>query len=300
MVKLTSNLTTKELILVFISLVVVIFSAGIIGYNIGTGRISFDAQSNRLLNKKDLQTAFYTITSNFNGTINEDAILNEGIKGMVFGLQDKNSFYLYLNEYNQITKAHADPDLIYKKLNKTYGYLKISQFAPSLEKKFTNILKTINKDDPKKLIIDLRDNPGGDGDSEIFLANQFLHSEIISQEEYKDQSLNSIYSAKGNPSLPDISLIILINSNTASAAEIFTAAIQDNKRGIVVGEKSYGKGTIGRYYELPNGAAIHLTVGKWLTPNDQWIHKKGITPDYLIKDDLSTTTDEILQKAETL
>jgi len=92
-------------------------------------------------------------------------------------------------------------------------------------------------------------------------------------------------------------LIVLVNSDTASAAEIVTAALQQNNRAKVIGEKTFGKGVSGSFFELGDGSAMDLTIAKWFTPKGDWVGGTGITPDVSIEDDLKNGEDTILKKA---
>ena len=94
--------------------------------------------------------------------------------------------------------------------------------------------------------------------------------------------------------------MILVNGNTASASEIVTAAVQDNKGGKIVGTRTYGKGVVQSTDQLDDGSALELTILQYFSPNGHAIHKKGIKPDYVVKDDPKTKKDEQLEKAEGL
>jgi carboxyl-terminal processing protease len=100
--------------------------------------------------------------------------------------------------------------------------------------------------------------------------------------------------------LTDIPLVVLINKGSASAAEITAGAIKDNKRGKLVGETSFGKGSVQTPEELPGGASVHITTGKWMTPNGDWIHKIGIKPDVVVAMDVDTEASKDAQLAKAI
>ena len=193
------------------------------------------------------------------------------------------------------------PTLTYKSLSNGIGILKVYHFNPDLKAEFMKIAPQITLDQTKKLIIDLRNNGGGIVGMDTFLADQFVSSGILNQEIYKDTSLSRSIRASGNAQYQDLKLILLVNHETASAAEIFTAAIHDNNRGQIIGETTYGKGVFTSIYELPDGSAIQLTTGHWLTPKGVSIDKIGIKPDLELKDEIINAQDIIYNKAvETL
>ena len=151
---------------------------------------------------------------------------------------------------------------------------------PDLEKDFTDIAAKIKKDSIKKLIIDLRNNTGGESGTAVFLADQFVTNGILERERYKQDNKEIVKKASGHAPFTSLNLVLLVNKQTASEAEVFTAAIQENNRGKIAGEQTFGKGIASSFFELKDGSAIRLTTGKWLTPNGNWIgDSHGITPD---------------------
>ena len=149
---------------------------------------------------------------------------------------------------------------------------------------------------PESIILDLRNNPGGFLEGARFIASEFLSSGVVViQEDGKGNKDEFRVNRQGR--LTNLPLVVLINKGSASASEIVAGAIQDLKRGKVVGEQSFGKGTIQDSLELPEGTGLHITIAKWLTPNGRWIHEKGLTPDEVIKPSDDPEIDLQLDKA---
>lgn len=151
--------------------------------------------------------------------------------------------------------------------------------------------------------MDLRNNPGGFLQGSVFIGSEFLDSGVIVQQ---DSGVNGkeIYQVDRKGSLLTDPLVVLINNGSASASEIVAGALQDTKRAKIVGEKSFGKGTVQEAEDLAGGAGLHITVSRWLLPSGRSIDKEGITPDIEVKvpeEEKDDTKDLQLQKAiETL
>ena len=123
----------------------------------------------------------------------------------------------------------------------------------------------------------MRNNPGGLLSSSVYLASEFVGGTIVKQEA-ADGSVESL-AASRTGKMQKTKLVVLVNEGSASAAEIFAGAIQDKGRGKIIGQKSFGKGTVQDVVDLPGGAGLHITVAKWLTPKGNSIHGEGIKPD---------------------
>lgn len=130
----------------------------------------------------------------------------------------------------------------------------------------------------KGLVFDLRNNPGGYLDSSVFIASEFLkNGKVVTQTNSDGTKEDYMVNRKGK--LTDIPMVVLINKGSASAAEIVAGALKDYKRATVVGEVSFGKGSVQSPQELSGGSSLHVTTGKWLLPNGDWINKKGVSPN---------------------
>lgn len=163
------------------------------------------------------------------------------------------------------------------------GYMRISQFntksedgSHSTSTEFEEGLKKLQDEGSKRLIIDLRDNPGGVLTEVCSVADRLLPEGIITYIEDKNGRRKDYNS---DADYTDIPLVVLINGNSASASEVLTGALKDYGRATVVGEKSFGKGIVQDVYTLPGGAGISLTTSKYYTPNGICIHEIGIEPD---------------------
>jgi carboxyl-terminal processing protease len=162
------------------------------------------------------------------------------------------------------------------------GYLKISRFgdhkSEDWNKAVSDILIEHNRNPLAGVVFDLRNNPGGYLDGSVYIASEFISSGTIVSQKNSDGSVQNLrVNRKGR--LTDIPLVVLINKGSASAAEIVSGALKDYKRAKVVGETSFGKGSVQTPYELTQGASVHITTGKWLLPNGDSISEKGISPD---------------------
>lgn len=185
------------------------------------------------------------------------------------------------------------------KNNKKIALIKIIQFGDKTYDEWNKAVNEIRKKWEKKevngLILDLRDNPGGYLDGAVYLAEEFLPlgKLIVKQESTTIKSKN--YYVLRHGQLKDIPLVIIINKGSASASEILAGSLRDHKRAKLVGEKTFGKGSVQEALDLDEGAGLHLTVAKWVLPNGDWINNKGIEPEIKVElklDEENTLTRE--------
>ncbi|MCL5795804.1 MAG: S41 family peptidase [Patescibacteria group bacterium] len=178
-------------------------------------------------------------------------------------------------------------------------YIKIRQFGDDTTGLLQKAADFAIKNNSQAVIIDLRNNPGGYVTSAQDLASLFLDNKVVVKEKQKDNSVQELKTTL-IPRLKDKKLTVLINGGSASASEIFAGAIQDYQRGILVGEKSFGKGSVQSLVSLKDGSEVRITIAKWLTPNNRAIDKEGIKPDIEVKlteDDQNNNRDPQLDRA---
>lgn len=169
-----------------------------------------------------------------------------------------------------------------KILDNKVGYIRITQFNEPTDDEFEKSLQGLEKQGIEALIIDLRNNPGGLLESAVEIAGKFLpRNEMVVYTEGR-QVERHIYSAKGNERHPNYPIVVLINGGSASGSEIVAGALQDLKRAVILGETSFGKGSVQSVLPLPDGSAIRLTTAKYYTPGRKVIHEKGVTPDIVV------------------
>lgn len=202
-----------------------------------------------------------------------------------------------------ITRAEIEIKSISQKvpenitMPKDISYIRLSSFiSRNASKEFADILT--NSPDKKAFIIDLRSNPGGLLSNAIFISDMFLDGGAIVSTVDRDGYKETSKATRGV--LTTKPVVVLLNKGSASASEIFSGAIKDNKRGVLIGTQSFGKGLVQEINKLPNSAGINITIQKYLTPNGTDIHKKGITPDIVIElkeEDIKNKNDVQLKKA---
>lgn len=170
--------------------------------------------------------------------------------------------------------------------NKKVMYLRLSQFGDETNKEWLAVVNDLyakwgQDKDLAGVVVDLRNNPGGYLNDATFIASEFIkEGVVVYQEKGNGERLSFNVSRRGI--LLDIPVVVLINKGSASASEIVAGALRDYKRAKLVGETSFGKGTIQEAEELGGGAGLHVTVAKWLTPNGTWVNGKGLTPDVAV------------------
>lgn len=161
------------------------------------------------------------------------------------------------------------------------GYIRIEGFEGVTTEQFKTALQSLQEQGLEGLIVDLRDNPGGRVDVVQEVTNELVPAGIITYTEDKYGN-RQVYDATEEPFL-DLPLVVLVNENSASAAEIMAGAIQDREVGILVGTTTFGKGIVQKTMPFTDGTAVKVTMAKYYTPNGNYIHGIGITPDIVIE-----------------
>jgi carboxyl-terminal processing protease len=180
------------------------------------------------------------------------------------------------------------------------GYIAVTGFSDNSSAKFHEVLQADLKAGKKLFVLDLRGDPGGYVTAARSIASEFIKDGPIFFEQDADGTQTETdATGQGIATDDSIHLIVLVDKGSASASEIVAGALQDRKRATIVGETSFGKGTVQQWIQLQNGSALKLTIAKWLTPDKHWIHHVGIIPDVAVTPPAtpSPTNDPMLDKA---
>jgi len=192
-----------------------------------------------------------------------------------------------------------------EKNGKKIAILKLSRFGERTDQEWEEAVDLINaKCNPPAggakcagVILDLRNNPGGFLQGSVFIGSEFLVKGVIVQQD-KGTDGKEIYEVNRSGKLLKEDLVVLVNGGSASASEIVAGALQETKRARLVGEKTFGKGTVQEAEDLPGGAGLHVTVARWLLPSGKSIDKEGVKPDVEVKNDEANLAEDLqLQKA---
>lgn len=167
-----------------------------------------------------------------------------------------------------------------KKIENTdYLYVRVNTFDKKVSQEVESLIK---KDNPKGVILDLRNNPGGLLNQAVDLSNLFIKSGVIISQKGKVKDDNEEFHANGKAAFPKLPLVVLVNGGSASASEIVAGALQDHKRAVIVGEKTFGKGSVQIVLPLEQNEALRLTTARYYLPSGRTIQAVGITPDIVV------------------
>lgn len=173
------------------------------------------------------------------------------------------------------------------------GYVRLTEFREDSAKEFHNALEQLSKEGADSLVLDLRNNPGGLLNVAIRITEEFLQDgQVIVSTKGRRQTQETVAKSKNKDHLVTWPMVVLINGGSASGSEILAGALKDHKRAILVGEKSFGKGSVQSVIPLPDGSGLRLTTSKYFTPSGESIHEKGIMPDIIVKYKSSKDEDE--------
>ncbi len=190
-------------------------------------------------------------------------------------------------------KAQADQKVV---------YIRLSQFGDSTNDEWQRLSAEIDRNltadkTIKGVVFDLRNNPGGYLSDAVYISSEFIKDGTAVMQEDKNGERES-YPVSGKGLLTDVPIVVLINKGSASASEIVSGALRDHKRAKLIGETSFGKGTIQQAEDLGGGAGLHVTIAKWLTPEGIWVHQKGLEPDIKVDLDKEDQAHDVqLEKA---
>lgn len=170
------------------------------------------------------------------------------------------------------------------------AYIRLYNFYEKSPALFQDAALKARAMDAQKIIIDLRDNPGGYLDAGVNIAGWFIEKgKLVVTEDFQDASKSQKFSSQGPALFKDAKVVVLINKGSASASEILAGALKEAQGASIMGEKSFGKGTVQELIPIKNDAMVKITIAHWITPQGHQIDKNGITPDIELKTDTSTS-----------
>jgi carboxyl-terminal processing protease len=178
-------------------------------------------------------------------------------------------------------------------------YLKVSNFNDDTQNLFNKAISDILIKQPKGIVLDLRNNPGGYLDTAVYVSSEWIKEGPMVAEQFGENRRAEHFS-NGNARLEGIPTVVLINEGSASASEIVAGALRDYKKATIIGMQSFGKGSVQTIRGLSDGSSLKVTVAKWLTPEGDYIHDKGIAPQIeveLTEEDFNNNRDPQLNRA---
>jgi len=184
-------------------------------------------------------------------------------------------------------------------LEEEIGYVRLSTFNRNADAQLRVALEALLVQEPRGLIFDLRDNGGGFLDQSILVADAFLPEGVVLYERSRTMGIDEVYRSDDGDLAEEIPLVVLVNAGSASASEIVAGAIRDNDRGVLIGETTFGKGSVQNTHTLSDGSELRVTIARWYIPSNQSIDGTGITPDIEVEtpEDLGGEEDTQLQRA---
>ncbi|OQA52825.1 MAG: putative CtpA-like serine protease [candidate division WS2 bacterium ADurb.Bin280] len=199
----------------------------------------------------------------------------------------------------EVTRAKINVETVELSYSGDVAILAINEFGVDTKEEFLDKANDIKGKGVEKVVLDLRNNPGGLLDGAVDVASEFFENgKLIVSEEGKGYKRE--LKTSGNSILKNVKLVVLVNGGSASASEILAGAIKDYQRGKIIGEKTFGKGTVQQYENLSDGSSVKITIAKWLTPNGTSIDKNGIEVDIEEKEPdnaLFAKEDQLVKRA---
>ncbi len=233
------------------------------------------------------EMSFDEMVSNIRGEIGTDVILT------VFRPEDNEQL-----KFNITREEIVVESVNYKMIEGDIGYLRINQFGNDTLDLINNASEFFSDQGAQKLVVDLRNNPGGFFDVAVRVSSKFIEDGVIVYQQNQDQTEG--FEAVGKATMSDYDLVVLINEGSASAAEIMAGALRDQKGAKLVGAKTFGKGSVQDLKNIEDWGSLRITSGRWLTPEKQLINSKGLKPDLSLEmkaSKVGSDNDKQLEKA---
>jgi len=183
-----------------------------------------------------------------------------------------------------VVRAKIEIEVVESRLlEDNIGYVALSEFSSGASRKLLTAIEDLRDQGAEKLVLDLRNNPGGLLTESVSVSSLFLNDEVVLREMRKGAAQEHEYHATGLNPLPDIPLVLLVNRGSASASEIVAGAFRDHDRATIIGEQTFGKGTVQLPHTLRDGSELRVTIAEWFTPNGDAIREVGVVPDIIIE-----------------
>jgi len=199
----------------------------------------------------------------------------------------------------QVVRSHIRVPVVRSEmLDQDIAYIRLSEFTSQAPDELEAELTALLGQQPGAVILDLRGNPGGLLSSAVEVGGLFVPGDIVVQRDQQGQEQRM--GAERHPLIEDLPLVVLVNGGSASASEIVAGAIQDYQRGVLLGEQTFGKGSVQTPYTLADGSLLRVSTAHWFTPGGRAIHEVGLTPDVLIElslEDSDSRLDPQLERA---
>ncbi|MFA5076365.1 MAG: S41 family peptidase [Patescibacteria group bacterium] len=221
-----------------------------------------------------------------------------GAKGTVVKLLIMRTGWPEPREFEIIRDVIQFESVTWEMKDQNIAYLKITSFNDDTQQLFNQAVAQIVMKNPKGIILDLRSNPGGFFNDSVNVASAWIEDGVVVIESSNGDKKE--FSARGQARLKDYPTVVLVNKGSASASEIVAGALQDYKKATIVGQTTFGKGSVQDLRPLADGSSVKITVADWLTPQGRQIDEVGITPDVVIEltgDDFDNSLDPQLDKA---
>ena len=232
--------------------------------------------------------------------VNEAVALIRGEKGTTVALTISRNGEKEAREFKLTRATIKIPAVKWKLIDGDIAYIEVFSFNQNVDSEFKKAAREITQSNAKKIILDLRNNPGGLLDSSVYLAGFFQENgKTVTAERFGDGTEN-LFKSSGDASLKNYPLVILVNKGSASASEILAGALRDNRKVPLIGETTFGKGSVQEIHELAGGSSLKVTIAKWYTPSGASIDENGIKPDIEVKrsdEDINNEKDPQLDRA---
>lgn len=183
-----------------------------------------------------------------------------------------------------VVRAKIEIEVVETKLlDGNIGHVTLSEFSSGATQKLLSAISNLQDQGADKIIFDLRNNPGGLLTESVSVSSLFLNDEVVLREMRKGANQEQEYRATGLNQFPDIPLVVLVNRGSASASEIVAGALKDHDRATIIGEQTFGKGTVQLPHRLQDGSELRVTIAEWFTPSGDPIRDIGVIPDVIVE-----------------